>query len=872
MAQGSIVKENWPLGWMPSADPLNGDPRGLQRMDNLRQDQTGVTSLVRGIQQVNKNVFPDFVSKIYSKNIAGNDVIWVSIGYNSSEIARSIKGDFTDYLVLGTGNDRACFGDCLGEVLSLAGQLRLKDDTKNVKLLGLATPGMPTVQSTSQPVLNIIGSWTAPEGAINSSGPASIYAKVDPTTLRGVVTLASPNNTLSIDGGKASKPNEDIFQFTFEPDDSSQVTSITVTAICDNNNYYQFSWGPGDLLQGPLQTSILTCKRGDFKGHGAGRGSTDHDLSWEKITSFQFQVVNTVYANFAIGGIAFYGGVQGQLNGTYTWIQVNVTNNGFYLAKSPPSVASPSATVVNGFVTLTPSPTEAQVTDIWYFRTTVLGSQVGTQSSFLNQYYQTVTGKPGMPVQDTTSDDDAIQINIVLNPFLLTLQAGDVNGIKESIYSVEGLYNERMLYMSATSLYLSDRVNPDAIDSRYTIKVSGDPTEFNIWVKRLTNNVLILSTSKNLYEISGTLLDLPDGTCDASVNAIGENYPPVGLSGADACSAAGSIFYVAADGVRATGGSNSQLISPQLNLLFQGETRSGIPGILINPSAYYPIVIGRGRLLVSLPMLDGSRWLCVYDLVAQTWRVQYTDPVSLFVTLTDRIFMGYNQSTSMFTAGAFYELDKLIEGGIYNSSGVVNEGYKVFFQTVYDNNQQPNNRKDTFTLKIVCDTGGFDMSVYLAPVFADNTPANPPTFIYIGKLNSHGVKTTYFDLSTEGVTLGFAYAVKIVDVLLTTRFDLYEITIDYDSRPEQLNFYRKQPDNIGSYSRKRFTSGDVIVIDTLGNTITYTPIVDNLSVGTTPVSVTFSTPVKQTFIYYFTEEVIGTDLSFILSGGVFELY
>ena len=96
-----------------------------------------------------------------------------------------------------------------------------------------------------------------------------------------------------------------------------------------------------------------------------------------------------------------------------------------------------------------------------------------------------------------------------------------------SIIGCEGLYNERMLYLSESFLYLSDQLNPDAIDQRYTLKLFGDITEKNLWIKKLTNNVLIAGSSKNLYEISGTLLSLPDGTLDATITPIGEAYPPL---------------------------------------------------------------------------------------------------------------------------------------------------------------------------------------------------------------------------------------------------------------------------------------------------------------------------------------------------------
>lgn len=866
-----LVRRQWPLGWNPSADPINGDPTGLLRMDNLRQDEVGCLTLVKGIQQINQTTFQNYPDVIYSKNISGYDSIWVSDGPTGQQLLRSAKGDFSDTVNLGTGNATTCFGDCLGEILILSGSTRIKDNLTSPKNLGLQTPGIPAVTNVSQPSLNIpgTGAWSQLEGTINATGSGSIYALVDATTLRGISVLPAVYNTNSIDGGNGVNPANDIFQFNFIPDDSSSCVSVTVTITLDQENYYQYTWQNASFNVGPQQTTALSATRGQFTRFG-----TNSRIDWTYVTSITFAVVMTSQQNYSVSTIGFFGGVQGSLNGVYTWIQVNVTNNGFYLAKSPAGAASNQQTVINGFATLTPAPCESDVNEVWFYRTTVAGSQVGNQDSFLDQYYLTAQTTPGAQVYDMLSDVDAIEQDEVLNPFLLSLQPlTDGNGVVEDIYCVEGLYNGCMLYMSLTSIYISDQLDPDAVDSRYTLKVSGDPTEYNVWLKKLTNNVLILGTSKNTYEISGTLLPLPDGSVDATIIAIGENYPPIGTAGANAVAAGGSIFYVAADGVRATSGSNSQLISPQLNLLFQGETRAGVPGVVLSSFARYGIQIGRGRLFVLLPLLDGSRWLFIYDLLTQVWRAQYTDPISIFVTLTDRVLLGYNTSTVSMASGNLFQLDAVQEGGIYNENGVINEGVPVTFETVFDDNQQPNNRKDTFTLKIVADTGGFNFSVYIAPLFAEDleNTDNPPDYIYIGNLNTMGAETTYFPLNTEGISLAFKYSIKIVDVDLTTTFTLYEITLDYDPRPEQVNFYRIQPDNLGTISRKRFINY-AFVIDTLGNNITFTPLIDNSNTNLVPKNLTFSTQVKQTVIFYFDAETIGTDISGMLSGGVFEFY
>ena len=48
----NLTRTNWPSGWVPSNDAVNGDPNGLLRMDNLRIDKLGVIGLIDGQQKV----------------------------------------------------------------------------------------------------------------------------------------------------------------------------------------------------------------------------------------------------------------------------------------------------------------------------------------------------------------------------------------------------------------------------------------------------------------------------------------------------------------------------------------------------------------------------------------------------------------------------------------------------------------------------------------------------------------------------------------------------------------------------------------------------------------------------------------------------
>src|SRR5437899_11660989 len=103
----NLTKLNWPKGWVPSEDPVNGDPNGLLRADNLQQDEDGVLGIVRGLQKVNTSPFTDYVSDIYSKVINNKEILWAGLNINGKQVLRSRNGTFSDSVTVCSGSDRA---------------------------------------------------------------------------------------------------------------------------------------------------------------------------------------------------------------------------------------------------------------------------------------------------------------------------------------------------------------------------------------------------------------------------------------------------------------------------------------------------------------------------------------------------------------------------------------------------------------------------------------------------------------------------------------------------------------------------------------------------------------------------------------------
>ena len=873
----NLTRVNWPAAWTPSADQNNGDPSGLLRMDNLTIDEDGAITLIRGYEELIGDL-PDYVYRTYSRLIGGTEFIWAALNLSASSVIRT-SDLFSSYTtILSGGGGVPCFGDCLGQVIISAGLHRLKDTgTGTPKILGIETPtAFPVINQINQQYIDIdtIGTWSAVEGTGFEALDPSALIFVDPTTLIGIILDTYNGDVDSVNFGVTSldrngDPSQDLFTMLFQPGSTSNFIKFRVEFACDvGANFSEYYWiefpvtaqgtttGNSFLLGTDVQSTI-SCMRSDFTrvGRDANRG-------WTTLTACRITGYAIAVDKFVAGQQAFTGGVQGSLNSDYQYIAINVADNGVYRAMSGVGPVSPIESIYNGYASIQlPPASDSQITATWLFRQSVVTARTAASNLGLPQYYRVAIGTPGSTVTDNVTDETALEDNITLNLALTSLL-----NITD-IFIGMCFYNSRMLYLTNQNILLSDLLDPDAIDTRYTISAFGDPTEVNLWIHALTNDTLILATSKDLYYISGTLTSLPDGSLDITIQPIGEAYPPLSQ---DYAFTDGNLFYVASDGIRYTTGSNSLKISQSLDLLFQGMNRFGVPGINIVPDngTTYALSVGRGRLYVSLFMTDTTRWLLVYNIKKQVWYIRYTDPISIFTTQKDEVILGYalgSSSSNNNLAGGLFLTDS--GNGITDSSGSQIEGFPFNLQTIYDCNNQPRNRKDTFTLKLVMNTGGRQVNVSIAK--------DGNSFVQVGTANSNAQETFYYNLSPY--TLGFRYALQITDQNLVTYFKLWEYTIEYDARPEQQVYLRLQPSNGGSLARKRWISYS-IVIDTLGSPVTMVIMIDNVAVQQT----TVTTFVKATYNYYFPltsnnpaieDGTVGTDISAILySSTPFEFY
>ncbi len=903
----NLTRTNWPLGWVPSSDAVNGNPDGLLRADNLKIDRQGVTGLIDGAQILGTPA--TFASKFYTKIVNGGEYLWTAYGVPVNQISRTLA--FTNAVnMLGPGisspSDHASFGDAFGFVIGIAGKMRFKDPiaatAAGVKPLGVLTPNnidgngpkghVNNAASVSLPIptATVLGTGTAPQ------------VIVDATTFEGACATDTAffTDTTDIGGGRENRDiGLDILEIpvTVSSGSPELIVKVIVDFILDGtpddpgtyNNYYELTFYGADIQSGEGTRSVLSFKRANAVRYG-----NDSGKSWSTVIGLRYLVVGlTDGIEVTFGAVTLRGG-SGGLNGIYQYIQQDIVNTGQYLAKSPISELALNTSdntnifnVINGTVDLTAVKRDPNVSEHRFFRKSIadVGIDPNTgeslNASFLNQFYYVgslLAGAPSTVFRDTLSDDEVIALNadgsFLPNLFLKTLNPADtLNGLQDTLYGIEGIYKERMIYLGASNIYLSDRLNPDAIDTRYILRPSGDLTEKNLWIKKLTNDVLILGTTKDLYEVSGTLLDFPDGSIDANLRPIGEAYPPLSL---DVTKYEGGLFYLSADGLRVTSGSNSTNLSPQLRPFFKSTTLfnplvqtkvHGVPiakvfsGVGVN----YSIAAAHQKIYFQIPCQDGTRHLFFYDTVTKTFGIMDSDPVVIHGTAAGELIGSFNHG---YKSGGVFPTIWLLDAIPGFGFGPTYGGLTFKLRTVFDANGQPRNRKDTFTLKLVLDTGGRDVSVDIQKDGAGVSENDETSWINLGRVSANGAQTVYIPLDSSQVSLGFRYALQLSDVNGVFTFKLYEATIEYEPRPEQLNYLRILPTNLGKISRKRIVTF-AFVIDTLGNNITFTPYLDNVAWGAVK---TFSTGTKLTVINYFDSEAVATDIGGILSGGVFEFY
>lgn len=895
----NLTRKDWSLGWTPSVDDVNGDPRGLLRADNLELDERGILSLTNAAQVAGYDLtrivatrrenpdprrtiqtsfgYPGQIVQIYSKYINNLKYRYV-VCDNGNVFCNGIRIAYDAYTRVG-------FSSVLGQNLICAGNTRLKDDGTTLRQLGLRKPdNVPTkINTVTEEVLlgTIPSNWSfdtsgdaSPEGRgygiIGGTVPIptynyyTIYAYVgggkQTKDSGGWANYAQAYNLDFIGSNPAS--NDDIFSiFVGSPSNPGDI-SITIEFHLKNPNnespwteYYTYTWNNPEGIavyfdpQVPdnsvlLGGTTLKVKRSDFQRIG-----THPNLDWKDVQSIFISFDSAGGGMYNFNNLKFTN--QFLVGQSYYYATQNVANLGTYIAKSPLSDKSAVIEPIGGQVRilvdnpLAGEDADTQINEVWIFRRASTIQDVVPIGSppILDTWYRVGVVDPSvsLELQDTMTDADALELNIKTNITLIS-----VKDIQDEIIGIVSGYYDRTLYLTSKYVYISEQLNPDSVDSINKLKFEGGEISQNLWIIKSSLGVVLIGTTQEIFELSGTMVNMPDGTIDLTVRPLSVTYPPLSY---DVEVFSTSVYYMAKDGVRiiAPGGQSDILTSPSLDLLFQDESRYGIAPINVKPKNIerYPIAVTQTHIFISVPFVDGGRNVIDLNLSTKTFTYRTTSPLSFFVEEDGIILAGYGNGDN--------HLREFNVGKKYDDT----VGQDIEFLTIFDDNTQPRNRKDVFTLKVTADFGNQPAHIWIAKDKED--------FIYLGAYSFKG--TVEHLIRLEGIILpGKGYALKIEGYGLDT-CKIYNFTIEYDPFPEQLNFYRIPNNNLGTFARKRFTN-HAFVIDTLGNIISYTPIVDGVNLSGSSIIFTG----KRTFVHYFKGETLGTDIGGLLFGTVFEYY
>lgn len=983
-----MLRGVWPEGWKPSQDEFNGSPQGLLRADNLRQDENGVLSLVRGTKRVSGAPLADGGNFIYSSVMNLRDRLGVAyptnakvryVGLANGTLARNYdptnKSEAGFGLAVFTGGISTFAGaNCFGHNLILSGTQKYKDRGDEQWPLGIPAPNGTGVTSNVPPFVfadNRDGSgnftnWDTAAVEGTSYSKVNDYVQVTAAAVsgtalfrsivqRGIFTTSTLNlNALSSGVGT----DEDLFQFAIRLSNTDSfikvrveylletpVVNIPAPTTQDIKNYYWHEWTnrvtevitpdteapdliPWEATREELDNlaratsgvtfvpsirsgvnvwSTLQAKRGTFN-----RVGSDDALNWSTVKGIRVLVFATDAQTSVVNSFQFTGGTLGSLTGDFNYIQVDCRDTGTYIETSLPGVPSSDVTTYASSNLITPVVPNAQANFIRIYRAsdktdgyylvkeltrelpTAISNAAAavftkTTHGLVNGNTIAVRGGNGnwagingnhvvtvltpntfsIPVNSTgfgtltgevsycnySSFTDALSDTEALIGGIDARLEFAVELIPDNVVSVVAPYFERAIYADSKTIYLSLPNNPALIDSNYKIEVASEDSEIILFMSKVAEKLIYIGTTKDIYALGGDATIGAGGELNLQLASLGIAQVPVSRAFAVENS---TLFYLASDGWRYLSGTSSQLLSNELTLMFAGETRHGL-----NPFRLLPrngnitsAIITKGMLYASMEQFTTGRALCIYDFERKTWRYQRqataaNNPLQLYLE---------EDGTILYTTEAAG--DKYLSQMDVGTLLAETTKYNFLLRTIYDSNGQPKNRKDIFTLKVDMDSGDDDVTIVVRGLLDNNTPLSYSTTT---KFNGREQKT--FPLFT---TLNVQKYLQVeISSASVAACKIYNFSIDYEARPTQLTNLRIPPSNYGIQGRKRIPEIPM-VIDTLGNTVTFTPILDGIS----ETAGNIVTTNKTTYNYQFTADKRAIDVGGLLAcaSGFFEFY
>lgn len=542
----------------------------------------------------------------------------------------------------------------------------------------------------------------------------------------------------------------------------------------------------------------------------------------------------------------------GSLNGIYTWKYVYVKKNGAFLEQSVSAPAS-AELAVDPTLSVTvygtnPLLADPDVQEIWVFR----------KGGNLDQYYRVKIldayffgAAPQFFLVDQMSDETALasgdsSTGAILNEFLLTVNATDT---PEEILEIAGPIYGRTCYFTEDSILISLINNPVTYDVRTVISYAGATAEKFMFAKKISENAILVGTSRDLYLLTGTFALLPDGFLDIYLRPLGCTFPPLCR---DVTIYNGNAVYMASDGWRAVSfdGTSQTLVRPNLDLLYEGKARFSVNPTNIQPyeTLRYSCAAVQNKLYVSETDTYGNTQCKVYDFTRKVWSQYSSVKPTLYYGEEDDSLIAYCDDGDLRLLN--YALSNLVDTATQPT---------IRLQTPFQSGGATHVRKTAQTLKIQANTGGNDLAINLYIDGSFNSA------VYQGALINGTFEISNFDLKDVGTWKSFA--VEIYGQ--TDTFTLTSIEITCDPFIEQVTFLYLLPDNFGTPGIKRL-SQRAIVINTFGSPVQLDCFVD----GELVIQRAISTPEKQTVIVDYGEMIEGVDFAYQFSSPLvpFEFY
>lgn len=862
----TLFIKDFSAGWCPSDDPVNGRPNAQLNMQNLEIAKNGSITLVGGTAVVHTG-YSAYAHTLYSRYINGTR-------YDYAACADSTCWRNTTKIISSGGNGfNAAFSTAFNYTLVCDGAGRFKDDGTTLTNLGLTPPTVPNnpgLLPMTSPVVYYNASTVVPTGYGSFAYVGSVLELTTNTSGLGVVQ-SYPGALIDMTqftgtgiSGTASGTPDDYMEFSLGAFlvgyDGFQIDFLLInpdSAGDQVSDYFSYNTGSGvgALTQDIGGNLLIRIRKQDFV-----RVGSSPNLGWNTVYGFRISYSTLITPGAAtlyikvesptrvLFGLGFVGGSFAS-NGIYDYALMGVNQTTSYLAKSTLSPILPSIDNNNKFLVPQISwtaPTDPQITNVWIFRRNAV---TGGGNGLLGQWYQVgVVPVATTTFYDTTSDQAALTTDITVNLNLISIA---YSSISDAIYDIVGPVGGRWYYFTSDFMYPSDLNDPDLVDASLAVRTCGSASELFLWARAISASVVLVGTSLNIYLLTGTFTTLPDNSIDVYYQPEGiTQFPPVTF---DAISYQGAVYYLAHDGWRIctatsfgttySSAQNGLIVAPNLDSIYRGVYNGQAPG-----SVRFPCMIANNKLYCYFPLTQD---LHVYDFTRQYWTfINYNlGPITaLAVTQDGQLLAFYSNSLQLLVIADVNS--KLINGTINNS---------IVLLLTYKDNGQPRQRKDPYTFKSLC------------------TLLTPALTITLNDENGHqttlGSLVTTITTNTEQfLDLSQLYEEQIPTPAIPKLFQLemygtvadctfQNFSIDYDLRPIPTTFIRLYPNNFKTPSLKRIRTWP-LVLDTRGNSVTFTPIIDGAAYPA--YSSTFNTNDKQTVFHYFTFDLPGVDFGGLL--------